>query len=101
MLRRAGAKDGDSEGLIDYPRSIAGVDAVALVRQLDASSYKFSLRSRGAIDVEQVARKFGGGGHPNAAGFTANGDRKVLFGEVLQSLTEALEPTEAVASSRA
>lgn len=91
MLRRAGAKDGDSEGLIDYPRSIAGVDAVALIRQIDDTTYKFSLRSRGAIDVEKVARSFGGGGHPNAAGFTATGDRERLFERALAALTEALE----------
>lgn len=97
MLQRAGAKEGDSEGLIDYPRSIAGVDAVALVRQLDDASYKFSLRSRGAIDVERVARSFGGGGHPNAAGFTADGDREALFTRVLAALVAALDNQTATA----
>ncbi len=91
MAQRAGAREGDSEGLIDYPRSIAGVDAVALMRQVDEASYKVSLRSRGAIDVERVARGFGGGGHPNAAGFTLRGEREVLFRQTLDALTEAVE----------
>ena len=94
MLERAGAGDGDSEGLIDYPRSVAGVDAVALFRQIDDQTFKVSLRSRGDINVEQIARRFGGGGHPNAAGFTRNGQRDTLFREAIDALTTALdEPT--------
>lgn len=91
MAKRAGAREGDSEGLIDFPRSIAGVDAVALMRQVDDVSYKVSLRSRGSIDVERVAREFGGGGHPNAAGFTLRGEREILFRQTLDALTEAVE----------
>lgn len=70
MYARAGAAPGDSEGLIDYPRSIAGVDAVALLRELSDGRFKVSLRSKGDIDIERVARQYGGGGHKNAAGFT-------------------------------
>jgi len=69
MFARAGAAAGDSEGLIDHPRSIAGVDAVALVRRREDGSYKVSLRSRGEVDVEKIARHHGGGGHRNAAGY--------------------------------
>lgn len=74
MYQRSGAAVGDSEGLIDHPRSIAGVLAVALVRQLADGRFKVSLRSKGDIDVERVARQYGGGGHRNAAGFTIDGD---------------------------
>jgi phosphoesterase RecJ-like protein len=70
MFERAGASAGDSEGLIDQPRSIAGVDAVALIRRRDDGSHKVSLRSRGDVDVEKIARHHGGGGHRNAAGYT-------------------------------
>ena len=72
MIDRAGAGPGDSEGLIDYPRSIAGVETVAMFRQLENGNFKVSLRSRGEVDVERIARRFGGGGHKNAAGFTVN-----------------------------
>ena len=67
---RVGATPSDTEGLIDYPRSIAGVEAVALVRDLEDGRVKASLRSRGSVDVEKIARANGGGGHRNAAGFT-------------------------------
>ena len=55
------------------PRSIAGVEAVALLRELGDDDWKLSLRSRGAVDVEAVARRHGGGGHKNAAGGRARG----------------------------
>ncbi|MFP5288563.1 MAG: DHH family phosphoesterase, partial [Thermoanaerobaculia bacterium] len=74
MFARVGASPGDSEGLIDYPRSIAGVEAVALIRQREDGTHKVSLRSRGEVDVEKIARHHGGGGHRNAAGFVLEGD---------------------------
>ncbi len=74
MFLRAGASRSDTESLIDYPRSIAGVQAVALLRQVDGAKYKVSLRSRGDVDVEKIARLHGGGGHRNASGFLADGD---------------------------
>ncbi|RMH17972.1 MAG: bifunctional oligoribonuclease/PAP phosphatase NrnA [Acidobacteria bacterium] len=91
MFERCGAQDSDSEGLIDYPRSIAGVEAVALFRQVGERAFKVSLRSRGAVDVERIARRFGGGGHKNAAGFRLEGERQELVGITLDALREALE----------
>ncbi len=38
MYQRSGATHSDAEGLVDYPRSIAGVDAVALIRVLRRGS---------------------------------------------------------------
>ncbi|MCY3969116.1 MAG: bifunctional oligoribonuclease/PAP phosphatase NrnA [Acidobacteria bacterium] len=68
MFQRAGASPTDSEGLIDYPRSIRGVEAVALFRERSEGDIKVSLRSRGGIDVGAIASRRGGGGHRNAAG---------------------------------
>ncbi|HEY4562742.1 MAG TPA: bifunctional oligoribonuclease/PAP phosphatase NrnA [Thermoanaerobaculia bacterium] len=90
MFERAGAKPGDSEGLIDQLRSIAGVDAVALIRELPEGGHKVSLRSRGEVDVEKIARHHGGGGHRNAAGFTMAGDGEEVRREVAAELGAAL-----------
>ena len=73
MFDRAGAAPGDSEGLVDTPRSIAGVEAVALLREVGDGAWKISLRSRGAVDVQAIARRYEGGGHRNAAGCKAIG----------------------------
>src|SRR5258708_24435913 len=56
MFDRAAASAGDSDGLIYQPRSIAGVDPVALIRRRDCGSHKVSLRRRGGGDVEQNSR---------------------------------------------
>ena len=91
MYERVGAGPGDSEGLIDYPRSIAGVEAVALFRQLDGGSWKVSLRSRGETDVEKIARNLGGGGHRNAAGCTLSGELAAVQAQVREALVSALD----------
>jgi len=90
MYQRAGAHHSDAEGLIDYPRSIAGVEAVALVRDLAEDRCKVSLRSRGEVDVEKIARHHGGGGHRNAAGYEAPGSHQEVVAAAVAALQEAL-----------
>jgi phosphoesterase RecJ-like protein len=90
MFAKVGAGPGDSEGLIDYARSVAGVDAVALIREREDGSHKVSLRSRGEVDVERVARHHGGGGHRNAAGFALEGDGEAVRKQVAEELAAAL-----------
>ena len=94
MFTKAGAGAGDSEGLVDYPRSIAGVHAVAMLREVEDGKYKVSLRSRGDVDVEQVARRHGGGGHKNAAGFTTDAALPDLRERLVGELTAALPAAE-------
>jgi phosphoesterase RecJ-like protein len=88
MYERANARPSDSEGLVDYPRSIAGVQAAALVRDLGNGRAKASLRSKGEIDVERLARQYGGGGHRNAAGFTTDRNATELRAELTTALGE-------------
>jgi phosphoesterase RecJ-like protein len=65
----AGAVPQDSEDLINYPRSLAGVEVALLFMEQPRGGVKVSLRSR-AVDVAAVAQRFGGGGHRLAAGAT-------------------------------
>ncbi|MFP3940704.1 MAG: DHH family phosphoesterase [Thermoanaerobaculia bacterium] len=91
MMQQAGADATDAEGLVDYPRTISGVQGVALLRSREDGKTKVSLRSRGEADVERVARRYGGGGHKNAAGFEAEGSPEDVRPEVVQALKEVLE----------
>jgi phosphoesterase RecJ-like protein len=70
MLAAAGAQAQDTESLINIPRAIDGVEVAALIKDFTADGVRVSLRSRGAVDVQAVASRFGGGGHRNAAGCT-------------------------------
>jgi bifunctional oligoribonuclease and PAP phosphatase NrnA len=90
MFERAAASAADTEGLIDVPRSIDGVEAVALVRQLSEGEQKVSLRSRGDLDVQKLALRHGGGGHRNAAGYAMRGAPDEVREAVVTELTAAL-----------
>lgn len=94
MFARAGASPGDSEGMVDYPRSIDGVESVALLRDTPDGRIKVSLRSRSeGIDVERIARRHGGGGHRNAAGYSLDGELGAVRSAVADELARALEAT--------
>lgn len=56
------------EGLVDQTMSIDSVQFGVLLKELGPHKTKASLRSVGAVDVAALARRFGGGGHHNAAG---------------------------------
>ncbi len=91
MFEASGAAPGDAEGLIDIPRSIAGVEVVALLRNLEEGQVKASLRSRGRANVELVARGFDGGGHNNAAGCKLTGTPEEVETLIVTALRGALE----------
>ncbi len=67
-FKNTGAKYKDTENLIDECQRIGSVEASALFVELPDCRVRCSLRSRGAVDVCKIAQKFGGGGHPSAAG---------------------------------
>ncbi len=67
-LRQVGADMELSDGFVNYPRAIKGVEVALFIRQQQDNVYQFSFRSRGTIDVGSLARSLGGGGHHNAAG---------------------------------
>jgi bifunctional oligoribonuclease and PAP phosphatase NrnA len=68
-----------TEGLIDHLRAVQGVQVAGLIREQvphengSVGPNRVSLRSRGAIDVSEIARKSSGGGHKQAAGFSHPG----------------------------
>ena len=67
-MQRFNFIQGDSEGFVNYPLSIRGIQMSAMFIQTK-HSIRVSLRSRGDVDVNVFARRyFEGGGHRNAAG---------------------------------
>jgi bifunctional oligoribonuclease and PAP phosphatase NrnA len=74
---QTGALETDSEGVVDHMRAVEGTAVAVLVRELLAPDRtgmrKVSLRATdGRVDVSRIAREFGGGGHPQAAGFSTS-----------------------------
>ena len=70
MLARTGATHEDSDGLINMPLTVKEIQAVAFFKEIEPDSFRISLRSKGDVDVEPRRKRFGGGGHKNAAGCT-------------------------------
>ena len=67
-LKRFNYRKGDTEGLVNKPLAIPGIDWVVFFRQ-DPEYVKVSCRSRGDFSVNDICNKyFNGGGHLNAAG---------------------------------
>ncbi len=89
-----GAVDDDVEGIVDALRSVAGIEVAALVRPRGEGTARVSLRSEG-FDVSAVAALKGGGGHRQAAGFTATGTVE----EVATWLSTELDKRLSTASS--
>jgi bifunctional oligoribonuclease and PAP phosphatase NrnA len=85
-----GLSGSDTEGLVDMPRSIAGVDVVALFSEVEPGKVKVSLRSTGRIAIDQVCARLGGGGHPHAAGVLLRGTRAEARARVLPDLAQRI-----------
>jgi phosphoesterase RecJ-like protein len=89
-FERAGAGPEDTEEIVNIPRSIAGVEAVAYFKQWEDGTVRVSLRSRGDVDVRAVAESFGGGGHVNAAGCAVQGELSKVEHDVSSAVAAAL-----------
>jgi bifunctional oligoribonuclease and PAP phosphatase NrnA len=63
----AGALPEDSEGLVNYGRTIDGVQVAALLKEGDGGT-RISMRAKPGVDTQKVAARFGGGGHKAASG---------------------------------
>jgi len=90
VFARTGADPDDVEGVVNYAKHLAGTDVGVLLREIEGGEVKVSLRAEGRVDVDQVARRFGGGGHKNAAGARVRGPLAEAKRAILAALVEAL-----------
>ncbi len=86
-LEEFGKHQRDSDALYQQFQVVQGCDIVILVRQESAETCSVGLRSSGDVDVGEIARHFGGGGHRGAAGF----DRPGLAFNVAMEIVEHFE----------
>jgi bifunctional oligoribonuclease and PAP phosphatase NrnA len=90
-MDRVGAEAEDCEGVVNYLISIDGVESAVFLREVpDASQFRLSIRSKGKLDVAQVAEHFGGGGHRSASGCTLDGPLGVATERILTRLRTEL-----------
>jgi phosphoesterase RecJ-like protein len=89
-LERHGASADDLDGVVEFPRSIAGVRLALLFREIAGGRIKVSFRSVGDVDVAQLAERFGGGGHRKAAGASLEGSLAAVQERVLAEARRTL-----------
>lgn len=85
-----GVESGDLESLSNYTIAIEGVEVGAYIREPEPGFFKISLRSKGYVDVSEIAKYFDGGGHKRASGCSFNGTYENLLSKMIPLLEERL-----------
>jgi phosphoesterase RecJ-like protein len=91
LAAQCGGTYEDTEGLINLPLTVKDIVAVVFFKENGPNDWRVSMRSKGDVDVNAVAKQFGGGGHKNASGCSATGELAALKNVFQQKLTEAIE----------
>ncbi|MCA1561052.1 MAG: bifunctional oligoribonuclease/PAP phosphatase NrnA [Acidobacteria bacterium] len=101
MLAAAGSTHNDTEGLINLPLTAREIQAVIFFK-LMGGEVRVSMRSKYDVDVREVATRFGGGGHKNAAGFSVSGRvedvRRAVIAQVTRAIAAGLETRPAASA---
>ncbi|HVU35699.1 MAG TPA: bifunctional oligoribonuclease/PAP phosphatase NrnA [Opitutaceae bacterium] len=102
IFETTGSTGEDTEGLVDYARSIDGVDIGALIEERPDGSVKGSLRAKDpSFRVDLVAAKFNGGGHACAAGLNLKTGAENFYARLVGALAERLALVDAEKSRAA
>jgi phosphoesterase RecJ-like protein len=89
MKSETGSTGEDIEGIASVGRRVRGVEVALLLREEDGR-IRASLRSKGAVDVNAVARRLGGGGHKAAAGVLLDGPIESARERLLEAIGETM-----------
>ncbi len=84
MLEQTGVEVEEIEGFVDIARGIRSVEVSLLFIELPQGKVKVSLRSRGNVDVNCFASRYGGGGHRHASGILIEGTLQAIIDRILQ-----------------
>jgi len=90
MYEASGANAELTDGFINYPRSIRGVEVAIFFRQLEEKKFKVGFRSKGKVNVAAFSAAMGGGGHHNAAGCTVEGTLDEVKAAVYKIVEDSL-----------
>lgn len=83
-IEKLGLVPDDSEGMIDFIRSVQGVVVAIFFEELEDKKIRVSMRSKDKkVDVSEICQVFGGGGHSLAAGIRMAGPIEVAREKVL------------------
>lgn len=91
MLERNNCSSEETGAIVDLARAIEGVQVSVFLRETD-TDWKLSMRSKSfAIDVNEIAQNFGGGGHKAAAGCRISGKLEDVKSHLLSSFANVFK----------
>lgn len=90
LMDSLGAKSEDLTGLVDQIRSIKGVEVAILFREED-DGIKVNFRSKFTVNVSDIAKKLGGGGHIRASGVIMQGKLEDVKEKVLAEVFKVIK----------
>lgn len=90
-INACGGSSKDVDSIISFLKNIDGVDAAVFFYEKSKGEIKASMRSNEAVNVCEIAQKFGGGGHVRASGCTLFGAFEEMMPKVTEELIGALE----------
>ena len=91
-IERHGVESDDLDGVVEHARSVRGVRLALLFREMSGQRVKVSFRSVGDVNVADLARHFGGGGHAKASGVAIHGTLAEVQADVLATARTFLSP---------
>lgn len=90
MLQRYLIDPMEMPTVVNIPLSVEGVEVALLFVELEPCTINVSARSKGRVSLDQLAHRFGGGGHPLAAGFTIRGTLEAAKASAIAAARELL-----------
>ena len=90
-MKKCNADNGMTEGFVDFPLNVDGVEVAASIMEVKYRQYKISLRSKEYADVNKIAGVFGGGGHIRAAGCMLFGELEEVIDRLSYAVSQYLE----------
>ena len=85
-----GVNSNDLDGIVNQLLLTIGTDCAIFMYEIAPLEYKVSLRSKGAVNVAEIAQLFGGGGHVRAAGCTVSGTSHDVINNITQYIHKQL-----------
>jgi phosphoesterase RecJ-like protein len=99
VFASTGSDTEDTEGLVDYARSIDGVEIGVLIEERDNGAVKASLRAKDPVyRVDRIAAQFNGGGHACAAGLSLGQSLNEFYPALVAAIGAQLAAVQSEAS---
>ncbi|MCD6133289.1 MAG: bifunctional oligoribonuclease/PAP phosphatase NrnA [Deltaproteobacteria bacterium] len=88
MYKETGTQTKSTEGFVNFARAVKGSEVGVLLREDEPSLFRVSIRSKGNMDVSQMAALFGGGGHKNASGCEIGGSLDEVKEKIIRAFSK-------------